>query len=178
MAEPAFDPKQLEQQRLGTSEDVLRTASAPELVAVTDHMAAQAQHNLNILAPDTEPELYGREAFGRIVAELISQRGRVARIRMLVVDPARARHETHRLVELWHRFPSFIEVRELRDVYANTREAFLLADDIGLIRRQDKDDWAAVATYRNLTTARARAAWFEEAWAHSAPCSVLRRLSL
>lgn len=178
MTASAFDPRQLESQRLGHSDEVLRTDTLADLVAVTDHMGAQAKSSLRILAPDTEPELYARENFAQIVAALVAQRGRVARIRMLVADPSRARHETHRLVDLWHRFPSFIDIRELRDVYASTREAFLLADDVGLVRREEKDSWAAVATYRNLNTARARAAWFDEAWEHAAPASALRRVNL
>lgn len=173
-----FDPAQLASQRLGESDEVLRTDSLLPLQAITDHITAQARNSLRILAPDTDPELYGRDAFSRIVAAFIAERGRVARIRMLIADPAPARHHAHALVTLWHRFPSFIEIRELRDVYASTREAFLLVDDTGLVRREEKDNWAAVSTYRSLTTARARAGWFDEAWAHAAPCSALRRLGL
>lgn len=177
-ASAPFDAGLLASQRLGESDEVLRTSSLVDLRTVTDHMAAQARSSLRILAPDTEPELYGRDAFVDIVGQLIADRPRVARIRMLVADANRARHETHHLVDAWHRFPSFIEIRELRDVYLSTREAFLLVDDTGLIRREAHDNWAAVATYRNLTTARSRANWFDEAWTHSAPCSQLRRLGL
>lgn len=173
-----FDISQLASQRLGESDEVLRSERLADLQAIVDHMAAQACSDIRILAPDTEPELYGREAFARCVTELIAHRSRVARIRLLIADPARARQDTHALIELWHRFPSFIEVRELRDVYASTREAFLLVDGIGLVRREERGHWAAVTTYKSLTTARDRAAWFDEAWNHSAPCSALRRLGL
>lgn len=178
MTDPAFDVKKLDVQRLGESDEVLRTDSMADLIAVTDHMTAQARFNLRILAPDTEPEIYGRDAFGRLVSELIASRPRVARIRLLLVDPSRARHQTHRLIELWHRFPSFIEIRELRDVYANTREAFLLVDDVGLVRREERENRDAVITYKSRTTAPGRAAWFDEAWEHSVPCTALRRVSL
>ncbi len=173
-----FDASRLEHQVLGVSNDVLRSERLADLQTIVDHMTAQARNDLCILAPNTEPELYGRDAFARLVADLIANRGRVARVRLLIADPARARHSSHALVMLWHRFPSFIDVRELRDIYASTREAFLLVDSTGLIRREEMESWAAVSTYKNLTTARDRATWFDEAWARSAPCSALRRLGL
>ncbi|MFZ5722863.1 MAG: hypothetical protein ACOY33_04285 [Pseudomonadota bacterium] len=178
MTEPGLDPKQLDGQRLGHGDEVLRTRTLAELIAVTDHMTAQAMNNLRILAPDTEPELYGRDDFGALVSDLIARRARVARIRLLIADPSRARHQSHKLIELWHRFPSFIDVRELRDVYAENREAFLLVDDTGLIRREEKTEWPAVVTYRNPATGSSRAGWFDEAWEHAAPCSALRRLGI
>lgn len=167
-----------EGQILGHSDDVLRTETLAGLVAVTDHLSAQAMRSIDIVAADAEPELYGRAEYGRIINDFIARRRQVARIRLLLVDPARARHQPHRLVELWHRFPSFIEIRELRDIYAQTREALLIVDRTGLIRRPEKNDWAAVITYKSLTTARDRSSWFDEAWTRSAPCSELRRLGI
>lgn len=173
MTTPAYDT-----QTLGEGDAVLRTTSLAETIAVTDHMAAQAMRTLDILAPDTEPELYGRDAFGRVVSDFIARRSKTARVRLLLADPARARHQPHHLIELWHRFPSFVDVRELRDIYAETREALLIVDGIGLIRRPEKSEWDAVVTYKSLTTARDRSAWFAEAWTRAAPCSALRRLGL
>lgn len=166
------------EQKLGESETVLRTDTLAELIAVTDHLSAQACRSIDIVAADAEPELYGRNAFGQVVSSFIARRSRIGRIRLLLVDPARARHQPHRLVELWHRFPSFIEIRALRDIYAETRESLLIVDRTGLIRRPEKNEWQAVITYRSLTTARDRSNWFDEAWTRSAPCSELRRLGI
>lgn len=165
-------------QQLGRDDRIIRTETFAELLAATDHMAAQAQLSLRIVALDTEPELYGREAFAALVADFIRRRHKVARVQLLLADPRRATQVTHHLVQLWHRFPSFIEFRELRDEYARTREALMIVDDTGIIRRPEAGVPAAVITYRSLTTARDRAAWFAEAFARAAPCSVLRRLSL
>ena len=163
---------------LGSDDSVIHTGKLPDLVAATDAMVAQAQESVRILSHDTEPELYDREEFTALLRSLISRRSKVAKVRILIRNPARAVQRTHRLVMLWHRFPSFIELRELRDEYAKTREAFMLVDDIGLIRRPEFENPAAVVTFRNLATARDRAAWFDEAFARGAASRALRRLSL
>lgn len=163
---------------LGQGDEVIHTASLSDLQAATDRMVAQATRTVRILAHDTEPDLYGREAFTDLLADFITRRRKVARVRVLIADPRRAVGETHRLITLWHRFPSFIELRELRDEYARTREAFIVVDDIGLIRRPEYESPNAVITFRNLSTGRDRAAWFDEAFARGAPSVALRRLTL
>lgn len=165
-------------QVLGESEDVIHTHDFAQLEAATDRLVAQARTSIRILAQDTDPALYSRQPFIDALATLISTRSKVASIRVLVADPARATREPHRLVDLWHRFPSFVDFRQLRDGYTRMDEAFLIVDDIGMIRRPHHADIAAVVTFRNLTTARERAAWFDEAWSHAGPCTALRRLRL
>lgn len=166
------------QRLLGKDETLVRTSSGIELCNAIDSMVAQAGHSIRILSHDTEPELYGRSEFTDLLAGFIGRRRKVAKIRVLIADPARALRSTHRLVALWHRFPSFIDLRELRDEYARTREAFLVVDEIGLVRRQDHEAPEAVISFRNIPAARDRAAWFDEAFARGAASTSLRRLSL
>lgn len=168
----------MDSQVLGQSGTVIHTTDFADLVAATDRMVAQATRTIRILSHDTEPALYNREPLAALVASLIARRSKVARIQLLINDPRPAERETHRLVTLWHRFPTFIDVRELRDEYAKTREALLIVDEIGLIRRPDYESAAAVVTFRNLNTARDRATWFDEAFSRGAPCTALRRLHL
>lgn len=165
-------------QVLGATDTVIHTETLTELIAATDQMAAQAKFSLRILAHDTQPTLYSREPFIGLLTNFISQRSKVAKIQVLVADPRRALKESHYLVDLWHRFPSFVDFRELRAEYNQSREDFLLVDDIGLIRQPEPDSSVAVVTFRNLTTARERATWFKNTWAHSTTCHALRRLSL
>ncbi len=166
------------QQVLGKSDEVIRTDTLAELIAAIDRMTAQATRSLRILTHDTQPEIYGRESFANLLTDFISRRHKVAKIQVLVADPQRAVRDSHRLVELWHRFPSFVDFRQLSDEYNRTREDFLLVDDIGLIRRPDPDSPMAIITFRNLNTGSDRAAWFDEAWSRGTPCVALRRLSL
>lgn len=168
----------IEQQVLGQSEDIIHTTSLGELVAATEHMVAQATYSIRILSHDTEPEIYGRDEFITLLTSFISKRSKVAKIRILIADPSRALRSTHRLILLWHRFPSFIELRELRDEYARNREAFLVVDDIGLIRRPEHESPAAVVTFKNIATARDRAAWFDEAFMRGVASNALRRISI
>lgn len=165
-------------QVLGKSDEVIRTDTLTELIAAIDRMTAQATRSLRILAHDTQPEIYGRESFANLLTDFIARRHKVAKIQVLVADPQRAVRDSHRLVELWHRFPSFVDFRQLSDEYNRTREDFLLVDDIGLIRRPDPDSPMAITTFRNLNTGSDRAAWFDEAWSRGIPCVALRRLSL
>lgn len=169
---------EIAQQVLGQSEDVIHTTSFSELELATDTLVAQARRSVCILSHDSEPELYDREAFAALLARLISQRSQVARIRVLFADTRRAEREGHRLVKLWHRFPSFVDIRLLGEEYARQPEDFLLVDDIGLIRRPHHGEPDAVITFRNIATARERAAWFDEAWTRSGPCTALRRIHL
>lgn len=166
------------QQLLGKSEDVIHTQTRSEQVEATGRMLVQALHSIRILSHDTEPEIYGRDEIIGLLTDFITRRSKVAKIRILIADPARALRSTHRLIQLWHRFPSFIDLRELQDDYAKTREDFMVVDEIGLIRRPEHESPAAVVTFRNMATARDRANWFDEAFARSRPSTALRRLSL
>jgi len=178
MAAEANHTRDFSDQVLGQGDEVIRCNTLAEQIAASDRLVAQAMHSVRILSHDTEPEIYGRDEFIALLTSFITRRSRVARIRILIADPARAVRYTHRLVLLWQRFPSFIDLRELRDEYARTRENFLLVDDIGLIRRPEHETPVSVITFRNLNTGRERAAWFDEAFARGAASVALRRLSL
>ena len=164
--------------KIGQDDIVIHTHTQDELLHATDSMVAQAQRSVRILSRDTDPEIYNRDAFTALLGRLISRHSRAARVRILIGDPRPATQVTHRLIELWHRFPSFIELRELRDEYAKNQEAFVIVDDIGIVRRPHHASPEAVVVFRSLTTARDRAAWFDEAFERGAPSSTLRRLSL
>lgn len=174
----AEDARDFSTQVLGKSDEVIRSNTLAEQIAATDVMVAQAMQSIRILSHDTEPEIYGRDEFIKLLTAFITRRSKVAKIRILIADPARAVRYTHRLVLLWQRFPSFIDLRELRDEYAKTRENFLLVDDTGLIRRPEHESPVSVITFRNLNTGRERAAWFDEAFARGVASVALRRLTL
>lgn len=162
----------------GPVDGVRHTRDTAEVVAAIDRLAGDLQRSLRILSRDGDPALYDRDAFIDLLAGFVQRRSRVARIRLLLADPARCLRDGHALVRFWHRFPSFCEVRELRGEDLKIREALFIADERNLVRRADAGHPHTQVIVPALPLAAEKAAWFDQVWERSPPSAQLRRLTL
>lgn len=142
-------------------------------VALTDG----ARRALAILSRDLEAPVYDCEEFLQALQRLILL-SRKVRVRIVVVDPLPAARSGHRLIALAQRLPSFIEIRRAGPDHVGVTDAFLVADDAGLLYRPLASRYQGFADTYNPAEAGRQLRRFEEIWAHAEPEPEFRRLRL
>ncbi len=169
--------KQFVELRLGISDIEIELLTSAETRHATDLMVEQTQQTLEVFSRDLDPFLYDQETFLKLLSELCT-RNRKARVRFLVQDPASAVKRSHRLVELSRRLSSSIEIRQPHQDYRHYNEAFLVADECGLIHRSLADRFEGTANFYAPVAARRKLDFFAEVWERSESHPEFRRLYL
>lgn len=138
-------------------------------------IAAIASRGISIYTPDLEPGIYDNEAFLDVAKRLVLAK-RHAKIRVLISEPQRAVRNGNRLVALGRRLNTYIQFRNVHDDYRDHREAFLIADDIGLVYRVDAGKWEGIADTNEPPVARRYLGQFDQIWNASDVEQELREL--
>ena len=162
---------------MGISDLEIELTSRGETQHATELMAAQAQASIEIFSRDLDPFLYDREPFLEALSGLC-QRNRKARIRCLVQNPTAPVKNNHRMIELARRLSSSIELRYPHTDYRHYNEAFLVADECGLIHRSLADQFEGTANFYDPVQARRKLDFFTEVWERSETHPEFRRLYL
>ncbi len=129
-------------------------------------IAQIARRELAIFTRDLEPQVYDTSEFVDAVKRLALSASR-ARIRILLIDANRAAKEGHRLVELSRRLSSFIEIRRPHRDYLDMAEAFMIADEQGVMYRKLSSRWEGTVDPHDPLQARERLKLFDEIWQRS-----------
>lgn len=162
---------------VGQDTDALLLESAAEFRAAINRMAVQALRSIKIFTQELDHELYDQEAFVQIVSRICRER-RGCTLSILLKSPYRCAEVGHRLVELQHRLPSFIEIRSVPADYDQLEDEFFIVDDIGMVKRFALGYMRGRCEFRSVPDALKKARLFNEIWERSEPCQELRRLSL
>ena len=163
--------------RLGISDTEIDLLSRAETRHATELMVGQTQASLDIMSRDLDPFLYDHKPFLDLLKKLCL-RNRQARIRFLVQDPSTPIKRGHRLIELGRKLSSSIEFRQPHQDYQHYNEAFLVADQCGLIHRSLADRFEGTANFYDPVAARRKLDFFTEVWERSESHPEFRRLYL
>ena len=169
--------KQFVKLRLGLSDIEIDLLSRTETRHATELMVGQAQASLDIFSRDLDPLLYDGETFIDLLSRLCL-RNRHARIRFLVQDPTTPVKRGHRLIELGRKLSSSIEFRQPHQDYRHFNEAYLIADQCGLIHRSLADRFEGTANFYDPVNAQRKLDFFTEVWERSESHPEFRRLYL
>lgn len=131
-------------------------------------IAATARRSLAILTPDLEPGIYDHHEFLDVAKRLVLSKP-WGKIRVLVSEPARAIRNGNRFVGVARRLNTYIELRNAPAAYLGYREAFLIADDHGLVYRVDRTRWEGIAEANDPGVTRRYRELFETIWRLSDP---------
>lgn len=161
-----------------TSETTRRVLAISQDVrdAIFD-VARSAKRSLAIFTHDLEPEIYNRIEFLDIIKNLILTH-RFAKVRILLMDPLQSVREGHRLIELARRFSTFFELRLVHPDYKQHTEAFLIADQAGLVYRINATRWEGIADVNTPRIACRYLDFFDGVWEKSEVVQETRRLHL
>lgn len=123
----------------------------------------QATRSLCLYSPDLEPWLYNYASVQEACTHLLLRHPQ-NRLRILVRDSSRAIREGHRLLNLSRRLSSNCHIRLLNPDYPSPEQAFLLADQNGLLLRSEPGVPAGHAHYNDPGRVRQLQAQFDQAW--------------
>ena len=99
-------------------------------------LAKQARFSVVIFSEDLEAWLYDNENFAEAIMELV-QKSRNSSVRFLVRDTKALLERGHRLLRVSHRASDKIQIRKLPTMLSERYPSYLIADDNGLLFRQD-----------------------------------------
>ena len=167
----------LAQLLLGVSEAPFEVKTREALAATCLAMAGQARRTLDIVSRHLDGPVYDNEAFASAIKQLALSH-RSARIRLFILDPRPLVGQTHRLVDLATRLPTFIEIRTPSPQYRSFNEAWLIADNIGYVRRQFADRHEAEVDFSSRRRASALTERLDEMWERGQLDPNFRRLHL
>lgn len=133
-------------------------------------IAKLARRQLAIFSRDLEPQVLDTPEMLAAVKQLALS-GSQARVRILLIDSTRAIRDGHRLVGLARRLSSYVEIRRPHRDYLDLAEAFMIADEKGLLLRTLATRWEGIVDPSDPLQARERLKLFDEIWqrSHSDP---------
>jgi len=152
--------------------DKLNLGSTSRLVildSIEDHcnatlsLIAQARTRIQILSSHLEPEIYSEPSVVAAFSRFI-RRAPLGSVEILLVDSQNAQNSPHKLIELARSNPEFIVFKQIVDEFLGTTETFLIADEVGLIWRQQKSEYNAVANFCAARDAKAKSDLHQRIW--------------
>jgi hypothetical protein len=162
---------------LGEDDRQIILDSRDDFLQHTDLMLSQARRSLRVHAPDMDPQLLNRAEPLALCRRLT--RHPLCSARLLIHDSDQAKKNGHGFIDMAQRFPSFIEIRILSAEDRSRQDAWLIADDTGLVYRPHYQRLAAGhACFHDVSLAAKLARDFDEWWERAAPDTELRRLYL
>lgn len=160
---------------LGEDSEDLSLHLRAEHQMISEQMANQAQRNLRIISRHLDKAIYDTPAFIEAVSQL-ARRSKFSQIQLLVHDSLPAVQSGHRLINLSQRLSSSIHIQKISREHADFNEAFLIADERGIIHRQFSDRYDGTANFNAPLKAQEMTKQFIELWEQSLPDPQVRKL--
>lgn len=139
--------------------------SVPDLADAVLDLVGQCERQLLIFCYDLDKSLFDRSELIDVVSRL-ARKSRYTQIRLLVVDTKSMVKRGHGMLNLARRLSSKIEIRKTTADLRDLPEAFVIADNRGLLGYdlQNSEANNAWADYNNKPSAEALAAEFDSLW--------------
>lgn len=149
--------------QLGDSETFLRLEGEEQFRRATETLLGQARRELFIITPDFEPDRFNTVAFTDALSAFV-RRSRYADARILLGDPTIAIRWGHKVVTLARRMSSRLHIRQLNEEDIQPGEAIIVADDIGLLRRDTPDGYQGSLASKAIPHAQRASLRVAEIW--------------
>lgn len=142
-------------------------------------LLAQAKREILIVSPDLEHERFDNDEFIDALSAF-ARSSRYTTTRLLIANPSLAVSEGHRLVKLARKLSSLIEIRQLHDDDIDTSQpqAWLVADNIGLLRCTNRDPWQGSLLPKGTPYAQQARSRFLEWWERGSEIQDFRELNI
>ena len=134
-----------------------------EVRAAVMQVTGVANRTLSILTHDLEPDVYDHDDFLETLKKFILART-FARVRVLILDPARVLLSASRFVAMGRRLNSYIEFRRVIPELSGHPEAFFIADEHALVYRARAETWEGMSDTYEPAVARMYLSKFESIW--------------
>ena len=137
--------------------------SVADVRAAVMQVTGVANRTLSILTHDLEPEIYDHDDFLETLKKFILART-FARVRVVILEPARVVLSASRFVAMGRRLNSYIEFRRVTPDLSGHPEAFFIADEHALVYRARAETWEGISDTYEPAVARMYLNKFETIW--------------
>jgi len=137
--------------------------SVAEVRSAVMQVTGVANRTLSILTHDLEPDIYDHDDFLETLKKFILART-FARVRVLILEPARVLLSASRFVAMGRRLNSYIEFRRITPELGAHPEAFFIADEHALVYRARAETWEGISDTYEPAVARMYLSKFESLW--------------
>jgi len=168
----------LDDYRLGETDEVLVCHGADESQAVAAALLSQCEQQVFILTHDFEPSIYDNDECLEALENFVLQGRHHVQIRCLIQQPAIVAQHGHRLLTLGRRMSSYIQMRCPAELHRTLAQSFLLVDGVGMLHRQYQDSFKLQANFKDPETVRELMQLFETLWDESEDDPYLRTMHL
>ena len=150
--------------RLTEPRTILSTVDEVRIAATT--VALSAQRVLTLLTHSLESEIYEYPPFIDAVKRLVLG-PRFAKVRVLVLNPARIMYSRHEFIAIARKLTSYIEIRNALSPFRDNPCSYMIADDQATLYRLQATRWDGICELRNPAVARLHHEHFDEGWNES-----------
>lgn len=163
--------------QLGSAEIFLKLDGIDQFHAAQTTLLAQCKHTLFITTLDFEAERFNNDGFADALSAF-ARSSRFTDTRILVGDPAIAVRWGHRVVKLAQRLSSKILIRQLHEEDQEKASAVIVADHIGLLRRDTTANLTGMIASKSIPHAQRAHDKFIEQWERAHEISDFRNLHI
>lgn len=159
----AAEPREPAPFLLGSHAELQRFHRPEQTQAHALALLQQARISLSLYSPDLEAWLYSHSSVQDACTQFLLASPK-NRLRILVRDVGRPVRQGHRLLNLAKRITSNLHIRRINPDHPSDESAYLLADDRGLLLREQPEQYAGYALYNDPGRVRQRQVQFDQAW--------------
>ena len=167
----------LEKLRLAIDGGEFKLVSRADNYQRFQQMLQQSNRNVDIFSLQLDHKLYDTAEISSQLQSLIRHNPH-SHIRLLLRNPRHLVTNGHRIIELSRRLSSFIEIRQLAEIWHEHLQAFSLFDKHGIIYRPNSEQFEGWFSFNASVRVISERKFFNEAWNTSLPCNETRRLYL
>lgn len=162
---------------LGESSGMIHLDGVKECREAAISMAVQAKRSIYIFSYDLDSTIYDQADFIEAVKKL-AIRSEHSRVKILLQNNEKVQRKGHRLIQLWRRLTSKIEIRRPSPEHIDHLENFLLADETAYLHRRLHTNYEATADFNSRLETNKLCIFFNEVWEQSEPETELRDLHI
>jgi hypothetical protein len=167
----------LESYNLGESDEAIKISSSDECREATLALAQRSIRSLEIFSHSLDWRVYNSQEIYAAALKLATH-SRYSQIRIIVKDSTNVVKHGSRLAELSQRLSSRVLIRKPPVEYNDFPEEFVIADEVGLLRRHVATRYEGELNFCEPLGSRLLRKYFDDCWEKSAPDPDLRRLHL
>lgn len=151
---------------LGAPAPTLLLADAADNLRATVAFARQCRRLYRIFSRALDPGVLDHPEFLDAI-RLFALRSQHSRVQILLLDSEKVIKRGHRLVELARSLSSYFDIRRPAEQYRDAADAFIVADESGVIYRKHGDRYEGTADFHAQRDARDLIGRFDEIWQQS-----------
>ena len=172
-----MNPQDLEGLVLGKTKEPVELQSSADNRDAALAMIRQTQRSLTIFSRDLDTKIFDDAELVDAVKVLVLK-SRHSRVRIITQDISQILSRGHRLIDLYRRLTTYMEIRLPAKEHDSYNSAFLVSDRTGVIFRAHADLYDGTMNFNDQKTAEDLYKIFDEMWEAGCDHPDLRTLSV